>query len=72
MKSHPLPNPTPEDRAFALVTGIALSDAAFDGRPWDGMSKADRVRYTQRAALAYEPILAALREVVREGEAKPC
>lgn len=33
-----------------LVEIIARSDAEFDGRPFDGMARADRDRYRERAA----------------------
>jgi len=45
-----------------LVERVARADAAFDGRPWDSMSRADRNRYLERTrTCAISTIAEALR-----------
>lgn len=46
------------DRSEGICAALARAEAAFDGRGWVEMPKADRNRYVTRAMLA-KPIIAA-------------
>lgn len=41
-----------------MVEAAALSDAMFDGRPWDSLGRADKRRYTDRARQSLTAALA--------------
>lgn len=38
----------------SMIERVAKGQSDFDGRPWLSMSKADRVRYLERAKIAIE------------------
>lgn len=42
------------------VIAHAQSDAAFDGRDWDGLSNADKHRYIQRVCVGYKAVAKAI------------
>lgn len=52
---------TAEERADGVCAALARAEAAFDGRGWVEMPKADRNRYVARAILAKPLIAQAIR-----------
>lgn len=54
------------DRAEGICAALARAEAAFDGRGWVEMPKADRNRYLTRAMLAKPLIAAAITQAENE------
>lgn len=54
------------DRSEGICAALARAEAAFDGRGWVEMPKADRNRYVTRAMLAKPLIAAAIIQAERE------
>lgn len=57
---------TAEERAEGICAALARAEAAFDGRGWVEMPKADRNRYVTRAMLAKPLIAQAIRSAENE------
>lgn len=60
------------DLSEKIVEAAAREDAAFDGRPWESMSRADRERYLARARRTQRVVLPILgEEITRIAEEWP-